>query len=961
MNDLYKIIIYILVLIFLSINLFAIDTVDVRPPLLSIYSDCGNCIITATDNRKLSLSKDSFQLDAGIRDVPVLLKSRSDNYDDIIIDPIYTKDSIYYEMIFELKVLDKFDTAFAVFFVYDNAYNQGRTNVKYDSVKYYPQLIKIDNKELNFGQVYLDSTDSRQISIQNVSGFDFLLKDVYLKYGKYYEITNNVNKNYEFQSEEVLSFNIEYNPKVESIHDPNFDYDTLIIRNECLIYKIPIQGKGVLPRIIVEDFDFGICQVGNSLCKNKSNFPEGIDGLNIYNSGTGILKINNYRFLPDNSPYKLNNPNPDLKNTQLFPKTSINVKSLCFEPSEAGEFFAELILSNNSKGPDSIAYLRGIAYNKGPYLRSLDFGEERVLNKSKKFISIKNSDDKPYYLYQLDLSDNSKGFRIIFEDMNSIPSKENPIAIYPEDSPDNVLKEYLIPIEFLPSEEGFREIKIFPKFIENGVDLELVLFNYIRGTGILPMIEVMGHFFNGKTLVNTFHQDTGYVTIFSRSQYADLYIKSMKVFKQNDNSNDFVWIKSNFPSDTILKKNKSLKFPILFKPEEAGERLLIIQVISDAAKGNTSIWDTTYAEVKGYGFNRILSVDPLNFKDVVHCDSTFGKLVVRNISDTTSTEIFEIEFATNEDNPFEIDKSIFLTQNIILNPGDTIAFDVKFKPFISEKNNYSVMTRVFSDDDTSTTFIKGNSARYKVLLSSDTFIDGMPGMITLDKKPDFIGNNYNINISSKDIQSTFLDSIYFELVYHKNHFRFMNYIEKGDIIQNWNVNFEEIEMNKDTNVLKVLCYGLSPITQNGILVTPAFMIMLGDTNGIRFEIRNVNFFEEEFCNFSDIQDGYINLSYCGEELRKIHISSHLYGLSILNSLPIKDNSLTIAYNIAYEANGILELFNHYGDKIYSFQLGNLKSGKYINQIDLSTLSSGLYFLNFTSGAFSKTEKFIISK
>ncbi len=950
----------IVLLMLIGINLYAIDTVDVRPPLLSIFSDCGNCIVTASDNRKLTLSKDSFQLDVGIRDIPVLLKTRSHNYEEIIINPIYTKDSIYYEMIFELKVKNQFDTGFAVFFVYDNANNQGRNNVKYDSVKYYPQLIKIGNKQLDFGQVYLDSIQSKLISIQNVAGFDFLLKDVSLKSGIHYKIINNIKKNYEFKSEESLTIEIEYQPRNETNSNNVFDFDTLIIKNECLTYKIPLQGQGVLPRIIVEDFDFGICEVGKSLCKDKTNFPDGFDGLNIYNSGTGILKINNYKFLPEITPYKLDNPEPNLEATQLFPYTSANVKPLCFVPNAAGEFFAELIISNNTKGPDSIAYLRGIAYNKGPYLRSINFGDQKVLTKNKKFISIKNSDDKPYYLYHLELSDVKQGFRIVYEDMSSIPSIENPIAIYPENSSENVLKEYLIPIEFLPTEEGFKEIKIYPKFIDNGSDLNLVLFNYIRGTGILPIIDVMGHYFNGRTLVNTFHNDTGFVSIYSGSQFADLYIKSMKVFKQNDNSNDFIWINNNFPKDTILKRGKSLRFPVLFRPEEAGERVLIIQVISDAIKGDIAKWDTTYAEVKGFGYNRILSVDPLHFVDVVHCDSSIGKLVVRNISDSTTTEIYEIKFETNEINPFDIDKSIFLSKNFILGPGDTVAFDIKFKPYIDSIYNYSVMTKVLSDDDTSTTFIKGNSLRYKVSIVSDTISNGMPGMVTLDKVPDFLGSNYNIRIESQDIQETYLDSIYFELVYQKNHFRFMNYIENGATIKDWNINFKEEEIDKGTSILKILCYGLSPIKMSGVLITPAFMIMLGDTNGVRFDIRNINLFEEEFCNIPEVKNGFINLSYCGEELRKIQISSHLYGLSIINGSIVDDN-LTIGYSVALNAQSTLEIYNQFGEKIISNDLGILKSGKYINKIDISTISSGVYFLNFQSGPFSKTEKFIINK
>ncbi|HRP02314.1 MAG TPA: T9SS type A sorting domain-containing protein [Candidatus Kapabacteria bacterium] len=952
---------YIVICIISYINLFSIDTVDVRPPLLSIYSDCGNCVVTASDNRNMTLNKDSVQIDVGIKDIPILLKSRSYNFDDIIINPIYTKDSIYKEMIFELKVKDKFDTAFAVFYIYDNSLSLNKNNVKYDSVKYYPQLMKFDKDDINYNQVYLDSILNNNIEFRNVSGFNFKIKDISLKYGKFFKILNNISKNYDFLSDEKLSLTIQYQPKFEINQYSKYDYDTLIIRNECLTYRIPLSGQGVLSKILVEDIDFGICEVGKTLVKDKNNFPETYDGMHISNIGSGILKINGYHFNPNETPFKLTNPIPSLNPSQIFPSSYLNVKPLSFEPTQAGEFFADLVISSNSQGPDSIASLRGIAYNKGPYMKVLNFGDQRVLSKTRKYISIKNSDSKPYSLYDLDLSDMGQGFNIAYEDMDPIPSKENPIVIYSESSQDNVLKEYIIPIDFIPNSEGVKEIKITPKFISNGNDLNLIVFNYIRGRGLLPVIELMGQTFLGRTLVNTLHPDTGYVTIYSRSKFANLFIKEINIIKQNDNSNDFIFTNGEFPKDTILKANSYYRFPVLFKPEESGERKIIIQVISDATKGMGERYDTVYAQIKGIAYNKTISVDQLTFTNVSHCDSTAGKLIVRNVSDTTTTEVYDIQFDKITINPFELDKSIFLSNPVILSPGDTFAFDIKFKPYLGHQNNYSVLTRVFSDDDTATTYIKGTSTKYNVLIYSDTISNGIPGMVTLNKEPSFIGQNYNINIKGDMLSKTVIDSIYLEIAYRKNDFRFMNYIENGNAIKDWNINYQEFELSKDSNIIKILCYGLKPINESGILITPAFMIMLGDTNGVAYNIRNISFFSKGECSASNLINGLINLSYCGEELRKILISQHLFKFEIVNTNLISTESLKVAYNVAFSTTTELSIYNQFGEAVSVLLSDKLNKGTYINNYNVSQLSSGLYFLKFKSGPFQKVEKFIISK
>jgi len=954
--------IYLFFILISITSLYSKDTVDVLPPIFSIYSNCGEYLITVSDNRAYNLNKDSFQLDAGILDLPVLIKSRSYNVSDIILDTNFKFGIINYKFSFKILVKDIFDTAFAVFYVLDEA--KPTKKLKIDSIKYYPQLLKSSDSLINFGSVYIDSSEIKSISFTNTSGFDFFIKDISLKVDKSYKILNLIPKNFYLKKDSTIKLEIKFTPTKEITNLQPFDNDTLLIKNECLIYSIPLIGAGVKARIEVEDFDFDICEVGKKVSKDKIYYPNFNDGLSINNTGTGILKLSGVRIFPDKSPFKITNPNINLSNAQIFPSTSVNLKTVTFEPTETGEFFSEIIFSSNAYGTDSIAYLRGISYYKELYFRSYDFGRKRQNSKSKGYISIKNSSSQNLALSGFELIDNEGNFRIMYEEINQIPSKDYPIIILPDSSTQTGLKEYLLPIEFIPKTEGLKEAKLKTIVYENGQIKETKFFNYIRGFGFLPQIEVLSNSFSGKTIVNTFHKDTGYVLIKSNSRYADLFLKEINIFKQNnEKQNDFIPLFQKLPKDTTLKPGQQIKLPFLFRPEESGERKLLIQIISDAVSGNFNgtFWDTSYTILSGIGYNKVLAIYKLEFNNVIHCDSSFGKLVIRNISDTTIATVYDLVLDTNDANVFEIDKTIFLTQTIDLKPGEKVEFDVKFKPYLGNKYNYSLLARVLSDADTSITYISGNSQRYPVTIYFDTNLAVVPGMLTINSPPNLIGTDYPLFIDGNFLDKSNIDSIYLEIIYHKNHFKFLGKIKNGDVIPNWFINFKEEEISTDSNKLTIFTYGISKISKSGVLLVPGFMVMLGDTNGISFSINNARIFRADRCSELKTQDGFMKLSYCGEEIRKIQISAHLYNLNLSKGNIINDDYLTINYSIAIPSITKIFIYNSFGQLVNLVEDKYIDKGMYSKNIYIGDLSSGIYNITLFSGPYFTTQSFIISK
>lgn len=943
--------IYIAIILLFTSSLSALDTVDVKPPVININGFCGIYNITVTEQqRNYLISKDSLQIDQGMRDIPVLLENQTENFKGLMIDPIYKKDSIYFKFVCSLEVENKFLPAKATIMAWDI----GSKQHVFKNIVYEPEKLDISKDKLNFKTVFLDSTEAIELLVSNNSTLVFPIINISLKYGYFYKFVTNYQLNKKLIMNDSFKLTVTYTPQYEISHFQQYDYDTLYIQTNCLTYAIPLSGQGVRSGIIVDDWDLGICEVGKTKCN--------ADGLKIKNSGSGILAIFNYYLEQDNTFYKIVDPTFPLK-AIVYPNSSLNFKNLCFEPKQAGEYFATLTFSNNSKGPDSIAKIRGIAFDKGPYLEQLHFNNQRVLSKHIGYLRIRNSDTKSYKLYDLQLSAAGSDFRIMTELMSNYPTKESPIEIFPESHPEGYLRELNIPIEYIPKSEGFSEIKIYPKFIENGNDLNLLVFNYIRGFGYLPSIQATGYTFENRILVNSVSNDTGFVEIKSLSKYSDLYIKSIKVYKENQTLDNFEWLIDKFPQDTVLRSNSSLKLPLLFKPLELGEHSLSVEIVSDAISGDfaNDRWDTVYVTVQGLAYNKILSIDPLTFDNVPNCDSTLRKLVVRNISDSAVCKIYDLEIETTEANVFSINILPVLINGITLKPKDSVTFDVVYRPYMSKLNSNSILVRILSDLDTTSTIIKGNSIKYNVKLSFDSDYQCSPGMMTLFKLPDFNGSNYGLRIEGEDIIKSSIDSVYLEIAYLKKHFRYMDYTELGEIINDWNIFVRHKEISKDTNQLNISLSGLRRIDRNGVLIVPAFMILLGDTTTTNLSIRNVSFFSNDTCNSYEVDNGSVVLSYCGRKIRNINFSPYKYNMTVLNGNPIQDNVLRLNYTVALESATSIKLMNSYGECIKVISKAMMKPGEYFENIDLTNISSGAYFLNLTTGPWTETHSILIVK
>lgn len=125
------------------------DTVDILPPQISKSTKCGDFSVIVTDNRRIRLNEDTMNIDLGVRDEPIFYTERSYNFSPISLNSDFIYGKLNTRFSFQLSVIDKYKDAFAVFAVYDAAYN-----FQFDSVSYSPELLEIAPFTLGFGNVF---------------------------------------------------------------------------------------------------------------------------------------------------------------------------------------------------------------------------------------------------------------------------------------------------------------------------------------------------------------------------------------------------------------------------------------------------------------------------------------------------------------------------------------------------------------------------------------------------------------------------------------------------------------------------------------------------------------------------------------------------------------------------------------------------------------------------------------
>lgn len=953
---------YLLLAIFLfskqiSYSLIVVDTL---PPQINVFNNCGNYTVSVTETRDGSQNDIPQQKDVGVSFPPQLLttNNRSFNFHPIKLHQNFVKGINNKEFSFSLDVIDKFKEAVAVFFVYDNSENQ---NIKYDSIRYKPKLIELSDLRVDFGNITVFDTVSITSQLKNLSDSEIIIRNISLKWGKFFKISKKINTPYLFSDTANLPISISYFPEIEISQNHSNDIDSLIIETECLRFAFPIIGKGVIPRIVVEDFDFGFIQTNTSKCYGDDATPELSRGIRIHNPGTGVLIIKGIYPFDNNSYFQLSNPfSPNLVDFALHPGGEIFLKSVCFNPKEAGEFLENLVVKNNSNGPDSTARLRGIAFDEGPYITSFDFGYSRVKSKKTASISIKNSSEIPIEITGIKIKHPTLDFRIASELMSNFPSEANPILIFPETAEDG-LTEILVPIEFTPQAEYKKDAIVEVFFKDKSSYPDGKIFNYLYGFGIKSGIEANDYTFNPRVLINYEHSDTGKIIIKSTGITADLYIKNIIVKPVQPNStNDFRFL-SELPNDIYIKRGTSLEIPIRFRPLEVGERKIDLLIMSDAFEGDkqNSGLDTTVVSVAGNSYLKVLYAKNIDYGKNYHCSERTSFVQFFNNSNDEQARILDIQLVSGDVSAFRIEPNSYVAGIEKINPGGSINIPITFIPKDLVAGHFEAFVKLTADIDTCLAIVKAESFKLPITIKLDTVNDMIPGLLTRNKPPNFPYKDFPVYISSPNLNNHFINEYEVNLIYNRRDLMFAGIIDDGDVTKNWYFeNYKEQDYDLNHKILTVKSKGLNRIVENGIIFRPVFKLLLGDTTFVNVQVGEINLFDEQNCAEILQIDGMINYSGCGLDIRNIMIAHTNYSFNIIQS---NQDNIVLESGIGLEANTNISIYNSIGELIYIVTNSTHKEGVYQFNLPIENLSNGLYFAKMNSGPFCKSIKFAIQK
>lgn len=915
-----------------------LDETDTLPPEYYITGECGDYQIRTTEFRtSKNPNDDPRQVDQGIADIFLLEGSYNYELDINNFKPF----PVTYDHTFFLKVIDKTKDGKAVFQITDRA-----GNYSVDSVFYKADKLELNPNVLDFKTVRLTNSKTIKAYLTNTGDSAVVVKEVKLKIGGDFKITN-MSKTPEFtlQPKETMEIDVTYTPSKEGLTPNDKDRDTLDIVTKCADFLWPMEGRGVVPRIIVQDWNFGAVVVGKKAFKKDQSG----EGLQIQNVGTDVLTITD--IIDMTAPFEFKpNYTPALP-IVLQPNEMIYLDDVGFAPTATGPFEINVKFVSDAVGIDDIAILKGVGIIPGPRITSKDWEERRVKTIHDSVIHIYNEGTSKVTVTAVKLGAPSPHFRIT----KVVPDPSiTPVALEPVGNPTGVT-DIVVFVQFEPQIEGQLNSTVVPEFDPNDNIAPGSVVGDLAGFGILPKIEVIGDTLRPAVLVGTQHPKTAYVTIKSTSTTADLYISEIKWSPTSKHPGDFVWV-SQPPSNFILKRGDSIKLPVYFTPSYVNERITTVDVISDAVTGPEPInYVTTSDYVVGYGYESGIINDSINYGLVLLCDEPVRQFKITNTSSTTDAVIDSVVMFSGDINNFSIEANFPQT----IGAQQTRTFNVRFKP--DRTGNFSALARIYSSDEIGDDHYVllqgvGYTVPVNLKLKEYTSNDNLaPGIVIPIEVTATSGNWIDAGITE----------IQFDMIYDNKWLKFGNAVNIGTNLDNsWQiVSAVETSIDANRNKTTIRAKGTNPISGNGVLslFQPRFQIMLSDIKEFPVQIANITTFSRDVCVTRTGEPGKVVINTCVVNLRPIVFSKVQYSLHSIDPNPVSGETIKLTYDVALDGYTRLELINSIGEVIGLPVSHELESGRYEALIPIENLASGVYYVRMISGPYTDTKAFVIAR
>jgi len=919
-----------------------IGEVDTLPPVLTKDDDCGNYAIRITELRNGKEGDKPKQVDRGIMSIELLEGSRNYDLDLNDFHPWPTN----YDWTIYANVIDDTKDAIGYLMVTDN-----EGNFTLDTLSYNADSLSLDPEIIDFGLVRVNTSKQLLAVVTNEGEVDVEIREIKLFENDAYKIISGIAPPVFIMAPgDTHHVWVEYLPTREPLTPDDIDVDSLIVVTECASFDWPIIGQGGMPRIVVSDWDAGAVIKDQTVCKVGQN---GV-GIRISNTGTDTLRITN--ILNMVAPFELSDPYTPMPEFIVLPGKDVYLEDVCFTPDDTISYEINVEFECNATGPDNIAILKGRGIIPGPYITNKDWEERRVLTVNDGEIKIGNDGNTAIYLSEVNLGDpGNPNFTITGTD------PVLPTFIYPPSSSENP-KEVKVFVQFTPQEEFDHHNTVIPVFDSEEIEPGSVV-GTLDGFGILPKITVQGHKWEDAIMLGETSPEEGYVTISSVSETADLWIESIEFF--DPAQNDFFWV-SNAPQEFTLLRGESIQIPVRFTPDNVGNRIETVRIMSDAVTGPEPIvYAPSDTLLEGVCISEGIITDSLDFQSVLMCDDPLGFVTITNTSAADYPEtIQDLVFIEGDEDAFEILTTF--PQEIQPKMG-TVLVDVIFHPAATQYYYalYQVNTTIGNNF-----YILFEGTGYDVPVELNLKKWTVTEQNAYNGKPFMPGQTIPVPVTIKcpeygDAQIT---EFTVDIVYDKDWMRYANNIKKGNSLNNtWNVTATESYAGNGNNKLTITGSGTNPIDQNMEVASPFFTILLSDSlagsvgNDFIPWLENLSFGDRDECLVLSDNPGYVSAQACVLDMRSIIPSDVAYSISKIEPNPVTSNSVSLDFSLGMEANTLIEIFNSNGELVRTLINDVKGKGYYTLTFDVHELSSGVYHIRINSGPYQETQKLVITK
>ncbi|MDW8074717.1 MAG: hypothetical protein RMK00_02965 [Bacteroidota bacterium] len=946
-----------------------LDEFDTIPPPLSRQQECGDYLYTARETGQDFRINDTLNhVGTGVNAIDFVEGKQSFNYVIELLDAdgqpvennLLPTDRKNMVVRFRLRVIDKSKPAQAYFYVADRA-----LNFSYDSVFWNPPQIRITPTPLDAGKVRVGRSKEVSARVENITDSTFLIKEIRLQRGTAFTIVEPTvpQGGIALLPRQALQVKLRYTPTTEHVRDNERDEDSLLIVEQCAPVTVQVIGRGILPHIVVDDWDAGTISTGTTRCHSQQLSR----GLRIRNPGTDTLTITGVDRSTIQPPFSLSNPTDPPFPITIPPGGEVYLKELCFSPTTADTFSIVVQFESdagNTSGDKSWSRWKGRSISPGPVVIGNNWGRVRVGTTKILDGRIRNDGQDAVECTAVYLSQNEPNFRIVGQDRNP------PFTLFPNGQ--DIVR---VQIACTPTIEFDLNSRLYGDFTGVGTrDDALTAFGY------LEKIQATGAIFRTPILVGTSVESRAgtleeFVTITNTSQSADLQIYRLEILPirdpvQNIYPEDFTLLDN--PQDLTLTIGASPELiRVRFTPSGAGERRALVRIYHNAEPpipNPTGRADTTVVLI-GYGYT--VNVPELvghDFGAVTTCDEPVGTAIVRNTAPAgtpnSDIEVIDATIRGPDAGYFTLLTQPTTTQPLVIPPGESRPIQVRFTP--DQPRGYQAYIHV----------------TYRGGQQDSALLQGVGFVVPIEIVPRFENRLVNflqgtdvraeLYAASRDWNSAQVTGFDIKLRYNGKQLLYVdNSIARGQALGgNWQIQAQEKVLDPASNTIELTIRGNgdTPLLRDGVLAHLRFTVLLSDMPTQRFApIQGVEFIgygrdsNERRCLLPTLFADSVLPTTCFMDGRFVIISETPFSIMEISPHPASGEFIAIRFSVGFEAPTAIRFYDERGILVRTVLDGSLPAGNYQLEVPISDMSSGLYFIRYESGGVSATRRVLIVK